>query len=101
MAIFSVIMDYIGSYSSKTESISITDNKMTLLNVDIDISNTREILYCQTKRFEHTIRFRFNNDTYQDFELSDSDLIEDLRFYQFLVDNQLPVKMLDNTERII
>ncbi|MGF1687464.1 hypothetical protein L4C36_12315 [Photobacterium japonica] len=73
---------------------------MTLLNVDIDLSSTHEILYFQAKRFEHTIRFRFNNDTYQDFELSDSDLIENLRFYHFLVDNQLPVKMLDDGERL-
>ncbi|WP_417534992.1 hypothetical protein [Marinobacterium stanieri] len=97
----SLVFDYLASKSSKEyEEVILDDNNLRFLDVDIDISTISEILYSQTKRFEHIVRFRFKNQTYQDFELSSEDLIEDLRFYNFLVENQLPVKMLDSDERI-
>lgn len=96
----SVLMDYLSANNKQPIKIQIIDNHFKLMGADIDLSKVNEILYSQTKRFERTIRFRYSNDTYQDFELSNSDLIEDLRFYQFLVDNQLPVKMLDNEDRL-
>jgi len=99
--ILSVAMDYLSANTKQSAEIQIKDNKFKLMGVVIDLSQVKEILYHQTKRFEHTVRFRYSNATYQDFELSDSDLIEDLRFYQFLVDNMLPVKMLDNGDRLI
>ena len=76
------------------------DNSSSLLGTNVNAADINEILYAQTKRFEHTVRFRFKNQTYQDFELASPDLIEDLRFYNFLVENQLPVKMLDSYERV-
>ncbi|WP_282176255.1 hypothetical protein [Vibrio nereis] len=97
----SLAIDFIASRKTKASEEVILDNgRLIFLNVDIDISTISEILYVQTKRFEHTVRFRFKNQTYQDFELASPDLIEDLRFYKFLVENQLPIKMLDSDERI-
>ncbi|KOO04241.1 hypothetical protein [Vibrio nereis] len=97
----SLAIDFIASRKTKASEEVILDNgRLIFLSVDIDISTISEILYVQTKRFEHTVRFRFKNQTYQDFELASPDLIEDLRFYKFLVENQLPIKMLDSDERI-
>lgn len=97
----SLAIDFLASRKTKASEEVILDNgRLIFLNVDIDVSTISEILYVQTKRFEHTVRFRFKNQTYQDFELASPDLIEDLRFYKFLVDNQLPIKMLDSDERI-
>ncbi|PKF60334.1 hypothetical protein CW745_15425 [Psychromonas sp. psych-6C06] len=97
----SLLSDYFAANSKASAEVSIKDNQFKLMDVEIDIAMLDEILYSQTKRFEHTIRFRFSNDTYRDFELSSPDLIEDLRFYHFLVENKLPVKMLDNDDRLI
>lgn len=97
----SLAIDFLASRKTKASEEVILDNgRLIFLNVDIDVSTISEILYVQTKRFEHTVRFRFKNQTYQDFELASPDLIEDLRFYKFLVENQLPIKMLDSDERI-
>ena len=63
------------------------------------MSELEEVLYCQTKRFEHTLRFKFRDATYRDIEISAPDLIDDLRFYHFMVGNGLPVKMTDDTGR--
>ncbi len=98
--IISIIVDYWMIEPKNSIEVSIDGEKLLLLGVKIDISEVTEILYSQTKRFEHTVRFSYKNLTYQDFELASSDLIEDLRFYDFLVDHQLPVKMLDNNERL-
>ena len=98
--IISIIVDYWMIEPKNSVEVSIDGEKLLLLGVKIDISEVTEILYSQTKRFEHTVRFSYKNLTYQDFELASSDLIEDLRFYDFLVDHQLPVKMLDNNERL-
>lgn len=99
--VISLLMDYLSENSKPLVEISIDDGVFKLLNVDIDVSTVTQILYSQSKRFEHTIRFQFENNTYRDFELSDSSLIDDLRFYYFLVDNKLPVKMLDNEDRLM
>ncbi|EJZ9094423.1 hypothetical protein OIX85_004852, partial [Vibrio parahaemolyticus] len=97
----SLAIDFLASRKTKESEEVILDNGcLIFLHVNLDVSTISEILYVQTKRFEHTIRFRFKNQTYQDFELASPDLIEDLRFYNFLVENQLPVKMLDSDERI-
>lgn len=97
----SLAIDFLASRKTKESEEIILDNGcLIFLHVNLDVSTISEILYVQTKRFEHTIRFRFKNQTYQDFELASPDLIEDLRFYNFLVENQLPVKMLDSDERI-
>lgn len=98
--ITSTIFEYLSANKKQSAEIEIVDDSFQLLGVSIKLSTVNEILYSQHKRFEHTIRFRFSNDTYQDFELSASDLIQDLRFYHFLVENKLPVKMLDNDDRI-
>ena len=54
------------------------DNSSSLLGTNVNTADINEILYAQTKRFEHTVRLRFKNQTYQDFELASPDLIEDL-----------------------
>ena len=94
-AIVSVAFDFFSANKKQLAEIDIKDNRIILTGVTIDLSQVSKILYSQKKRFEHTIRFKYLNDTYQDFELSDRNLIEDLRFYLFLVKNELPVKMLD------
>lgn len=99
-SVFTVMMDWLTSKSKQLNEVVIENNRLKLLDVDIDLLNVKEILYFQTKRFEHNVRFRYLNATYQDFELSGPDLIEDLRLYQFLVENNLPVKMLDSDERV-
>jgi len=99
LALVSVAIDYFAMNTKQAAAIKICDDKFELLNVPIELSEIKEVLYCQTKRFEHTIRFSYNNSTYRDFELSDVDLIDDLRFYHFLVENRIPVKMLDNPDR--
>jgi len=99
-ALVSVCIDYFAINSKQTAAIKICDEQFELLNVSIKLSDIKEVLYCQSKRFEHTVRFGYVNSTYADFELSDSDLIDDLRFYHFLVENRIPVKMLDNHERL-
>jgi len=99
--ITSTIFEYISSNKKQSAEIEIIDDSFQLMGVRIKLSTVNEILYSQHKRFEHTIRFRFSNDTYQDFELSASDLIQDLRFYHFLVENKLPVKMLDNDDSLL
>ena len=83
----------------QSQAIEIIDGEFELLNIKIKISELEEILYCQTKRFEHILRFRFTNATYQDIEITAPDLIDDLRFYYFMVDNSLPVKMTDDKGR--
>lgn len=98
--IISMIVDYWMMKPKSSGEVAIDDGELLLLGVKLNISEVTEILYSQTKRFEHTVRFSFKNHTYQDFELASSDLIEDLRFYDFLVKHQLPVKMLDNSERL-
>ncbi|HHP0466279.1 TPA: hypothetical protein ACRZZI_003918 [Vibrio harveyi] len=98
---FSLLIDYSVSKPRQSVEVSFDGTKLRFLNMCIMTSDVKEILYGQTKRFEHTVRFRYKNQTYQDFELASKDLIEDLRFYYFLVDNQLPVKMLDCNERLI
>ncbi|CCN70077.1 hypothetical protein [Vibrio nigripulchritudo] len=97
----SLILDYFSSKTTQAIEVKFDGKKLSLLGTNIQISDVHEILYSQTKRFEHTVRFRYRNQTYQDFELASSDLIDDLRFYHFLVENQLPVKMLDCSERVI
>ncbi|MGR5150143.1 hypothetical protein ACQKP8_26805 [Photobacterium alginatilyticum] len=98
--VISVVMDYLVANRRQSAKIEIDDGRFNLLGSVIELSQINEILYFQTKRFEHTVRFRYRNSTYQDFELSESDLIEELRFYQFLIDNKLPVKMLDSGDRL-
>jgi len=99
LAFISVAIDYFAINIKQSAMIKISDGSFVLLSVSIEISEIHEVLYCQTKRFEHTVRFSYNNSTYRDFELSDADLIDDLRFYHFLVENRIPVKMLDNPDR--
>ena len=86
-------------YSNDNGKIEIVDGEFELLGIKIKISELEEVLYCQTKRFEHILRFRFTNATYQDIEITAPDLIDDLRFYYFMVDNGLPVKMTDDSGR--
>ncbi len=97
----SMATEYLLSKPKQSLEVVLNANTLQFLGTSINTSDINEILYAQTKRFEHTVRFRFKNQTYQDFELASPDLIEDLRFYNFLVKNQLPVKMLDSCERII
>ena len=96
----SLVSEYFMSKPKKSVAVAIDGDVLIVLGARISIAEINEILYVQTKRFEHTVRFRFKNHRYQDFELASPDLIEDLRFYNFLVENQLPVKMLDDSERI-
>ncbi len=96
----SLAAEYLTSKPKQSLEVVLDGNSLSLLGTSINTADINEILYAQTKRFEHTVRFRFKNQTYQDFELASPDLIEDLRFYHFLVENQLPVKMLDSHERV-
>ncbi|CAM3056802.1 MULTISPECIES: hypothetical protein [Pseudoalteromonas] len=89
-------------YCANTEqahAIEIVNGEFELLGINIKVSELEEVLYCQTKRFEHILRFKFKNATYQDIEITAPDLIDDLRFYYFMVDNGLPVKMTDDSGR--
>lgn len=89
-------------YCANTEqahAIEIVNGELELLGINIKVSELEEVLYCQTKRFEHILRFKFKNATYQDIEITAPDLIDDLRFYYFMVDNRLPVKMTDDSGR--
>ena len=76
--IISMIVDYWMMKPKSSGEVAIDDGELLLLGVKLNISEVTEILYSQTKRFEHTVRFSFKNHTYQDFELASSDLIEDL-----------------------
>ncbi|MBD1557651.1 hypothetical protein HC752_11980 [Vibrio sp. S9_S30] len=96
----SLVAEYLVSKPKRLLEVLLDGNDLSFLGTSINTYDINEILYSQTKRFEHTVRFRFKNQTYQDFELASPDLIEDLRFYNFLVENQLPVKMLDSSERV-
>ncbi|WP_050548203.1 hypothetical protein [Pseudoalteromonas sp. BSi20652] len=81
------------------QNIDIANGEFKLLGLNIKVSELEEVLYCQTKRFEHTLRFKFRDATYQDIEISAPDLIDDLRFYHFMVGNGLAVKMTDDRGR--
>ncbi|MEG3759489.1 hypothetical protein V5096_16205 [Pseudoalteromonas carrageenovora] len=83
----------------QSQAIEIVNGEFELLGINIKVSELEEVLYCQTKRFEHILRFKFKNATYQDIEITAPDLIDDLRFYYFMVDNALPVKMTDDKGR--
>ena len=48
----------------QSQAIEIVDGEFELLGINIKISELEEVLYCQTKRFEHILRFRFTNATY-------------------------------------
>ena len=80
-------------------AVEIVDGELEVLGITIKVHELEEVLYCQTKRFEHILRFKFKNATYQDIEITAPDLIDDLRFYYFMVDNGLPVKMTDDSGR--
>ncbi|GAB1131749.1 MAG: hypothetical protein WLagBPW_17930 [Shewanella algae] len=98
--LLSLLMDYLTARSKGALEVKLVEGKLVLLGVTIEIAQIEQVLYCQSKRFEHQLRFRFKDRTYQDFELSEPSLIADLQLYYFLLDNQLPVKMLDNAERL-
>lgn len=98
-ASLSAIGDWFSANKKQSKAIEIIDGQFEILGIKIKISDLQEVLYCQTKRFEHSLRFRYMNATYQDIEISAPDLIDDLRFYYFMVDNGLPVKMTDDRER--
>ncbi|BCV59390.1 hypothetical protein AYI74_13290 [Shewanella algae] len=98
--LLSLLMDYLTARSKGALEVKLVEGKLALLGVTIEIAQIEQVLYCQSKRFEHQLRFRFKDRTYQDFELSEPSLIADLQLYYFLLDNQLPVKMLDNAERL-
>ncbi|WP_024609694.1 hypothetical protein [Pseudoalteromonas sp. TB64] len=97
--LLSVIGNWFSANKKQSKAIEIIDGQFEILGIKIKISDLQEVLYCQTKRFEHSLRFKFTNATYQDIEISAPDLIDDLRFYYFMVDNGLPVKMTDDRER--
>ncbi len=98
--LLSLLMDYLTARSKGALEVKLVEGKLALLGVTIEIAQIEQVLYCQSKRFEHQLRFRFKDRTYQDFELSEPSLIADLQLYYFLLDNQLPVKMLDNAKRL-
>ena len=98
--LLSLLMDYLTARNKGALEVKLVEGKLALLGVTIEIAQIEQVLYCQSKRFEHQLRFRFKDRTYQDFELSEPSLIADLQLYYFLLDNQLPVKMLDNAERL-
>lgn len=98
--LYSVFIDWVSTNTKSHNTIRFEDNKLTLLNIEIIRSEVNEVLYCQHKRFEHQLRFRFHNKTYRDFELSDKNVIDDLALYEFLVENKFPIKMLSDNERL-
>jgi|GEM_PF-5674700 len=88
---------YITSRPPTTSHVAeINDEQLTFGNTSFKLHEIKEIRYCQSGRFEHGMRVRLHNDHYQDFEFSDLDILEEFRFYQFLVDNKLPVVMVDD-----
>lgn len=97
--LISVFSQWYITNKEQSQPIEIVNGEFELLGIKIKLSELEEVLYCQTKRFEHILRFRFTNATYQDIEISAPDLIDDLRFYYFMVDNRLPVKMTDDSGR--
>ena len=96
----SLLMDYLAAGRKVRQDVQLDADQLTFLGVSIDTRTITEILYSQHKRFEHRLRFCFDNNSYQDFELASADLTEDLRLYHFLLENQLPVIMLDDCERL-
>ena len=92
--IFSVVFNYFPN--KHNESVAkITNNQLLFLDFSIDLSIIENAFYWQESDSEHVLKLKYNNETYQEFWLTDSDLIDDLRFYQFLVDNHLPIKILE------
>jgi len=98
---FSLLIDWLVANAKDSNAIEVKDGELELLGVTIVLAELSEVLYCQSKRFEHRLRFRFTNETYRDFEISSADLIDDLRFYHFLVDCGLSVKMLEDDQRLL
>jgi len=96
----SLLIDWLAANANSTSVIELEDGKLALLGTTITIADLKEILYCQTKRFEHRLRFCFANATYRDFEISSADLIDDLRLYHYLVSCGLPIKMLQDDHRL-
>jgi|GEM_PF-1104498 len=94
-----VVIEWLSTNNKQSQAIDIANGEFKLLGITIKVSELEEVLYCQTKRFEHTLRFKFRDATYRDIEISAPDLIDDLRFYHFMVGNGLPVKMTDDTGR--
>ena len=92
--IFSVVFN---CFTNKhNESVAkITNKQLLFLDFSIDLSIIENAFYWQESDYEHVLKLNYNNETYQEFWLTNSDLIDDLRFYQFLVDNHLPINILE------
>ena len=92
--IFSVTFNYF-PYKHNESAAEIIEDKLLFLDLSIDLSIIESAFYWKEKQSEHVLKLNYDNETYQEFWLTDADLIDDLRFYHFLVDNQLPVRLID------
>jgi len=91
--IYSIVSDYF-PHKHKEFAAEIVENKLLFLDLSIDLSLIENACYWQEKQSEHVFKVNYINETNQEFWLTDADLIDDLRFYHFLVDNQLSVRLI-------
>ncbi|WP_278403777.1 hypothetical protein [Pseudoalteromonas ruthenica] len=83
----------------RSSAIFVEHGVLNLLDTPIKLADVKEVIYCQHQRYEHIVRFRYHNKTFQDFELSSSDLIADLQLYHFLVAQGLVVRMTEDSSQ--
>jgi len=52
-----VVIEWLSTNNKQSQVIDIANGEFKLLGINIKVSELEEVLYCQTKRFEHTLRF--------------------------------------------
>jgi len=90
---FSIIFNYFPNKHNEPAA-EIIEGKLLFLDFSIDLSCIESAFYWEEKQLEHVLKINYTNETYQEFWLTDADLIDDLRFYHFLVENQLSVRLI-------
>ena len=95
LAIITVIIEHGQKFGFRTKKVSIDGDVLTLFKAKFSKPQVEYIKYELTNKFTHTIRIKLKGYLPQDFAFTSPDFIEDMRLFNFIKENFLPVTLVE------